>query len=168
MAVISHTRPDPLTTSSSSDDHHVHGQYARRPDLLEPHILRSLANVPITSIHGSASACHFVALDTSGNAWLFGRNQPPSCGVPARYGYVSEQAPKKLTPQRVGAPKGVEFVHAAVGRSHSLLVGSNGDVWSAGANTMGQVQFLAFRLSLLRSMEYSAAIHTVRKYPSSR
>lgn len=53
---------------------------------------------------------------------------------------MSEQAPKKLTPQMVGAAKGVAFVHAAVGRSHTLLVGSNGDVWGAGANAMGQVR----------------------------
>ncbi|KAH8111777.1 RCC1/BLIP-II [Phellopilus nigrolimitatus] len=53
-------------------------------------------------------------------------------------GVVSENAPKRLTPRMLGASKGVVFVHAAVGRSHTLLVGSNGDVWTAGANALGQ------------------------------
>lgn len=43
----------------------------------------------------------------------------------------------------LGAPRGVVFVHAATGRAHSLLVGSNGDVWSAGTNQHGQVSFKA-------------------------
>ncbi|EJC99702.1 RCC1/BLIP-II [Fomitiporia mediterranea MF3/22] len=57
-------------------------------------------------------------------------SQPP--------GAVSENTPRRLTPQMLGASKGVTFVHAAVGRSHTLLVGSNGDVWTAGANSLGQ------------------------------
>ena len=40
----------------------------------------------------------------------------------------------------LGASKGVTFVHAATGRTHSLLVGNNGDVWSAGSNQHGQVR----------------------------
>ncbi|KAI5116931.1 hypothetical protein M0805_005564 [Coniferiporia weirii] len=115
------------------------------PDLLEPHILRSLANVAITSIHASGAGCHVVALDIAGAAWLFGRNAPAALGRPLRGepqppvpGVVSENAPRHLTPQKLGAPAGTAFVHAAVGRAHTLLVGSNGDVWTAGANTLGQ------------------------------
>ncbi|KAF8888101.1 RCC1/BLIP-II [Infundibulicybe gibba] len=74
------------------------------PDLLEPHILRSLSNVKITSIHTSCNGCHFVALDTDGVAWLFGD----------------------------------EICACACGRNHTLLVGSDGNVWTAGANTLGQ------------------------------
>ena len=59
-------------------------------------------------------------------------NHPP--------GVVSELDPRRLTPQMLGAPKGVTFVHAAVGRNHTLLVGSNGEVWTAGANSLGQVR----------------------------
>ena len=122
-----------------------------RPDLPEPHILRSLANIKITSIHASCSGCHCIAIDIDGAAWLFGRNSPTALGrappgaqtAPNTLpGTVSEQAPWRLTPQMLGAPKGVTFVHAATGRAHSLIVGSNGDVWSAGSNQHGQVRWL--------------------------
>lgn len=62
---------------------------------------------------------------------------------------MSENAPRRITPQNLGTPKGVTFVHAAVGRSHTLLVGSNGDVWSAGANSVGQVRSLYSIYTLL-------------------
>lgn len=39
----------------------------------------------------------------------------------------------------LGAEEGTTFVDAAIGRTHSLLVGSNGQVWSAGKNDLGQV-----------------------------
>lgn len=112
------------------------------PDLLEPHILRSLSNIKITSIHTSCAGCHVVCIDTDGAAWLFGRNEKSSLGNLTEGGedlYVSENAPAKLTPQMLGAAKGVGFVHAAVGKNHTLLVGSNGQFWSAGANQAGQV-----------------------------
>jgi alpha-tubulin suppressor-like RCC1 family protein len=60
---------------------------------------------------------------------------------------VSENAPRKLTATDLGAPAGTKFVHAACGRGHSLLVGSNGHVWTAGMNNMGQVSFFWFLLN---------------------
>ncbi|EDR07538.1 uncharacterized protein LACBIDRAFT_250496, partial [Laccaria bicolor S238N-H82] len=113
----------------------------QNPDLLEPNLLRSLLNVKVTSIHGSCSGCHFVVLDISGSAWLFGRNGSSALGLPASTTeYVSENAPKEVKPQDLGAAPGVRFVHAACGRNHTLLVGSCGTVWAAGANTLGQVR----------------------------
>ena len=41
--------------------------------------------------------------------------------------------------QDLGASKGTKIVHAACGRNHTLLVGSDGSVWSAGVNNFGQV-----------------------------
>ncbi|KAL5513720.1 hypothetical protein ACEPAH_4120 [Sanghuangporus vaninii] len=119
-------------------------ELSHNPDLLEPHILRSLANVAITSIHASGAGCHVVCIAVDGSAYLFGRNAPAALGRAMRTesnqpsGVVSENEPRKLTPQMLGAPKGVTFVHAAVGRSHTLLVGSNGEVWTAGGNSHGQ------------------------------
>lgn len=108
------------------------------PDLAEPHILRSLSNVKISSIHSSSNGCHFIALDASGTAWMFGRNERASLGVAGRE-YISENAPLKLTaPVLHGASPRTRFVHAACGRNHSLLIGSEGQVWSAGANNLGQ------------------------------
>ncbi|KAK7435367.1 hypothetical protein VKT23_019722 [Stygiomarasmius scandens] len=133
------------TGASKSDD--------SNPDLLEPHILRSLANVPVRSIHTSCSGCHFVVIDAgssssspllpssdsdSGNsAWLFGRNGNSCLGVEG-VDAISENAPMRLRPEDLGAKKGTRFVDAACGRNHTLLVGSDGQVWSAGANSLGQ------------------------------
>lgn len=110
----------------------------RNPDLLEPHILRSLANVKITSVHTSCAGCHFVAIDIDGYAWLFGRNGFSCLGVSGEE-YISENAPRMVKASDLGAPKGTKFVHAACGRNHTLLVGSDGSVWSAGVNNLGQV-----------------------------
>lgn len=113
------------------------GSEAQNPDLLEPHLLRSLLNVKIVSIHTSCSGCHFVALDLEGNAWLFGRNGSAALGIP-NVEYLSENAPRMIRPSELGAPKGTRFVEAACGRNHTLLVGSDGSLWTAGANSLGQ------------------------------
>lgn len=69
---------------------------------------------------------------------MFGRNERSSLGVAGRE-YVSENAPLKLTAATLpGASPKTRFVHAACGRNHSLLVGSEGQVWSTGANNLGQ------------------------------
>ena len=109
------------------------------PDLLEPHILRSLSNVKAISIHASCAGCHTIVLDVDGTAWLFGRNQPAALGVPG-VDAISENAPRSLRARDLGAPPGTVFVSAACGRSHSVLVGNNGRVWTAGLNPLGQVR----------------------------
>jgi alpha-tubulin suppressor-like RCC1 family protein len=108
------------------------------PDLLEPHILRSLSNVKAVSVHASCAGCHTIVLDVEGTAWLFGRNQLAALGVPG-VDTISENAPRELRARDLGAPPGTVFVSAACGRSHSVLVGSNGRVWTAGLNSLGQV-----------------------------
>jgi len=113
----------------------------RNPDLLEPHLLRSLLNVKSVSVHTSCNGCHFVVIDIEGNAWLFGRNGFAALGVP-NVEYISENAPHQVKPTDLGAPKGTKFVHAACGRNHTLLIGSDGSVWAAGQNNLGQVRFL--------------------------
>ncbi|KAI9455036.1 RCC1/BLIP-II [Russula earlei] len=107
------------------------------PDLLEPHILRSLSNVKAISVHTSCAGCHTIVLDIDGTAWLFGRNQPTALGVPG-VDAISENAPRALRATDLGAPPGTKFVNAACGRSHSVLIGSNGRVWTAGLNSLGQ------------------------------
>lgn len=69
---------------------------------------------------------------------MFGRNERSSLGVVGR-DYVSENAPLKLLPSTLpGASPRTRFVYAACGRNHSLLIGSEGQVWSTGANNLGQ------------------------------
>lgn len=111
----------------------------RNPDLLEPNLLRSLLNVKAVSAHTSCAGCHFVVLDLDGNAWLFGRNGFSCLGV-AGVEYVSENAPRLVKATDLGATKGTKFIHAACGRNHTLLVGSDGSVWAAGQNNLGQVR----------------------------
>ncbi|KAI0741335.1 RCC1/BLIP-II [Daedaleopsis nitida] len=106
-------------------------------DLLEPHILRSLSDIKIVSIHTSCAGCHCVALDVDGVAWLFGRNDKSCLGV-VDLDAISENEPRRVTPQELGAPKGTRFIQAACGRNHTLLVGSEGQLWTAGANHAGQ------------------------------
>ncbi|KAJ7065206.1 regulator of chromosome condensation 1/beta-lactamase-inhibitor protein II, partial [Mycena amicta] len=124
------------------------------PDLMEPHILRSLANVKIVSCHTSGHSCHCVLLDIDGAAWLLGRNGSCALGLPSQTEYISEHEPKRLTPTELGAAPGTKFVHAACGRNffsftslsfsfisnrnHTLLVGSDGQLWTAGINNLGQ------------------------------
>lgn len=69
---------------------------------------------------------------------MFGRNAPAALGCDEEV--ISENTPRKLTARQLGAPKDTVFVQAACGRGHSLLIGSNGDVWTAGANSHGQVR----------------------------
>ncbi|XP_006461672.1 hypothetical protein AGABI2DRAFT_193077, partial [Agaricus bisporus var. bisporus H97] len=109
------------------------------PDLLEPHILRSLSNVKVASVHASCAGCHFVAIDIEGNAWLFGRNGSSCLGTsgPGEE-YISENAPRMVRPTDLGAQGDTKFVYAACGRNHTLLVGSDGSVWTAGVNNLGQ------------------------------
>ncbi|OCH96269.1 RCC1/BLIP-II protein [Obba rivulosa] len=107
------------------------------PDLLEPHILRSLSVIKAVSIHTSCIGCHCVVLDIDGAAWLFGRNERSALGA-AGVEAISENAPKRLTAQKLGASKDTRFIHAACGKNHTLLVGSDGQVWTAGINTNGQ------------------------------
>jgi alpha-tubulin suppressor-like RCC1 family protein len=93
--------------------------------------------VKAVSIHTSHSACQCIVLDVDGTAWMFGRNEHAVLGTPGDV--ISENAPTKVTPQSLGASKHTKFVSAAVGRNHTLLVSSEGQVWSCGMNNMGQV-----------------------------
>lgn len=112
------------------------------PDLQEPTILRSLANVPSVSVHTSHSGCHAVVLDVWGTAFLFGRNASSCLGVSSdTHPIISEQSPRALRPVHIGAASDVKFISAACGRSNTLLITDEGEVYSAGNNTVGQVPF---------------------------
>ncbi|EIW58162.1 RCC1/BLIP-II [Trametes versicolor FP-101664 SS1] len=107
------------------------------PDLLEPHILRSLSNIKAASIHTSCVSCYCIVIDVDGAAWMFGRNDKSCLGL-TDVDAISENEPRRVTAQDLGAPKGTRLVTAGCGKSHTLLVGSEGQLWSAGANQAGQ------------------------------
>ncbi|KAG8854820.1 hypothetical protein FRB96_007349 [Tulasnella sp. 330] len=121
-------RKDPKGTKASDPS----------PDLASPHILRSLANIKAVSIHTSHSGCHAVVISLEGNAYLFGRNSNGCLGVTSKTAFISETAPRKVTPQKIGSEPGTKFVNAACGRNHTLLLSSDGLVWAAGINNFGQ------------------------------
>jgi alpha-tubulin suppressor-like RCC1 family protein len=69
---------------------------------------------------------------------MFGRNERSALGVPG-VDQISENAPVHLLAASLpGASAQTRFVHAACGRNHSLLVGSEGQLWTAGVNNLGQ------------------------------
>lgn len=90
-------------------------------------------------MYTSAHSCHCVVLDVDGVAWLFGRNGSSALGEPNTVDSISESAPKRLTASDLGAAATIKFVDAACGRNHTLLVSSDGALWSAGINNLGQV-----------------------------
>ena len=47
-----------------------------------------------------------------------------------------------VKPSELGASKDSRFVEAACGRNHTLLVGNDGNLWTAGANNLGQVRVI--------------------------
>lgn len=69
---------------------------------------------------------------------MFGRNDKSCLGL-TDVDAISENEPRRVTAQDLGAPKGTRLVTAGCGKSHTLLVGSEGQLWSAGANQAGQV-----------------------------
>jgi alpha-tubulin suppressor-like RCC1 family protein len=77
-------------------------------------------------------------LDVDGVAWMFGRNERSAMGV-SNVDQISENAPRRLFAASLpGSSPRTRFVHAACGRNHSLLVGSEGQLWTAGINNLGQ------------------------------
>jgi hypothetical protein len=93
---------------------------------------------------------------------MFGRNIPPAMASPTNsYDEISEFAPRCISPTRLGAPAGTKFVHAACGRQHSILVGSNGDMWSAGGNASAQVSGLYLNLEGGKCKLFATPFYTV-------
>jgi hypothetical protein len=120
-----------------------HRPISRSPalsDLNEPHIVRALHHLKIEAIYTGHSAYHAVCVDSRGNAHFIGRNTHSCFGVSAD----TKPSTKALEEYTVharslrGASRENRIVHAACGRGHTVLVGSDGKAWSAGLNTSAQ------------------------------
>ncbi|KAN0062784.1 hypothetical protein ACQY0O_004980 [Thecaphora frezii] len=118
------------------------------PDLLGPHILRSVSNVRMSRVHTSHSSCHAVLLSVDGDAYVLGRNEQGQCGFspkpvaeapsgPAVWSPVKLQRAQHFSPPLPADDKG-DIIYAATGRSHTLLVTAAGAVYAAGLNSSGQ------------------------------
>ncbi|KAJ9110156.1 hypothetical protein QFC20_003008 [Naganishia adeliensis] len=109
-------------------------------DLLSPHIVRSLSNIKIVKLWSGCTALHVVCIDIYGNVHFVGRNTFGCFGIssailpqtPPEFAY--KVAAKSLP----GATATTRIVQAACARHHTVLVGSEGQVWVAGKNDVGQ------------------------------
>mmetsp|Transcript_8637 Transcript_8637/g.15615 ORF Transcript_8637/g.15615 Transcript_8637/m.15615 type:complete len:416 (+) Transcript_8637:101-1348(+) len=101
------------------------------PTLLFPKSI--FANTKIAFITSSPTACHSIAITSSGTAYGWGRNETGQLGL----GYSSAVVPLP-TPLSVN-DESVKFVGAAVGKYHTILVGSNGMAYASGGNVNGQL-----------------------------
>lgn len=106
-------------------------------ELLSPHRLRfgdgALKGISFSAVYSGPLAAHVVLLDTEGNAYGMGRNETCQLGVD---GPVAIRVPRKLDPPLDGYER---VVHAACGRTHTILVTSAGRAYAAGDNKFGQL-----------------------------
>ncbi|PXF44862.1 Protein RCC2 [Gracilariopsis chorda] len=92
-----------------------------------------LKSAPFEAVFSGPTAAHAIVLDTEGIAYGLGRNEHAQLGF--------EDLRAKTTLQQLEPPlKNAErIVHACCGRSHTLLVSSEGRVFAAGCNSHGQL-----------------------------
>ncbi|KAL4717471.1 hypothetical protein ACJJTC_000620 [Scirpophaga incertulas] len=81
-------------------------------------------------IVSSCSAGHSVLISENGEAYTFGRN---TCG---QLGFGDTKT--RDIPEPVSALQGLNIIHAAVGRHHTLFVTDTGTVYACGDNKSGQ------------------------------
>ncbi len=94
-----------------------------------PAPLRQPDGVRFTEIEGGY--VHAVALASDGDAYAWGDNGSGQLGDGTTTGHS--------TPQPVPAPAGVTFTGVSAGYSHSLALGSDGNVYAWGANDSAQL-----------------------------
>ncbi|KAI0563399.1 chromosome condensation regulator RCC1 [Gracilaria domingensis] len=86
-----------------------------------------------SAVYSGSSSAHLVLLDEDGIAYGLGRND---C---AQLGFSDLVSRKSLQQFELPLKENEHIVHAACGRSHTLLVSSLGRVFAAGANSHGQL-----------------------------
>lgn len=92
-------------------------------------------DVKIAHIATSPTACHSVAITTTGKAYGWGRNETGQLGL----GYTSACVPLPTELTIPGEENEVTFVAAGVGKYHTILLGSNGLAYASGGNVCGQL-----------------------------
>ena len=88
----------------------------------------------VAVMDAKAGGRHTIGLKTNGTLWAFGDNSYGQLGL----GEISNTT--YAEPQEVTAiPDGMKFTKIAVGRNHSLALGTDGNVYSFGLNANGQL-----------------------------
>lgn len=89
-----------------------------------------LPGIAVTKVFTSCNACHSIALDESGQAYGWGRNDA---------GQLTKDLPANVaTPTLLEGLANKTIVQAALGKSHTLVLTKEGAVFSVGYNKMGQ------------------------------
>ncbi len=92
------------------------------------------AGVKIVDIAASGYR-HSLALDSEGNVYGTGNSGGGELGI----GIIGNNDTSVLTPVKMHLPPGVFATGVAAGRDHSLVITSNGDVYSTGYNVAGEL-----------------------------
>ena len=101
---------------------------------MEPSRVSVLKGVPIVAVCGGPSAAHCAAIAEDGRAFVWGRNESGQLGLGDR---DNRQVPTELVAKSL--PEGVRFVDGACGKSHTVLITSDGDAYAFGSNKHGQL-----------------------------
>ena len=101
------------------------------PTLLFPSVF---GRSKVAFVASSPTSAHSVAITDGGEAYGWGRNETGQLGL----GHSSACVPVP-TLLSAGADGDVTFVGAAVGKYHTVLVGSDGNAYAAGGNGCGQL-----------------------------
>ena len=87
-----------------------------------------------SSVHGifsSSSSCHLFITLTSGELYSMGKNSNGQLGL--------RDVVTRTYPIKVNLPINLKILKLSTGKSHSLLLFENGELWGCGSNTFGQV-----------------------------
>lgn len=101
--------------------------------LVEPYHLTVptciLPGVSIAKVFTSCNAVHSIAIDSTGTAWCWGRNEAGQLGA----SFPAEV----ILPTKMEVPGG-KMIMAAIGKSHTLFLMEDGSVYGVGSNKAGQ------------------------------
>jgi hypothetical protein len=97
-------------------------------DLKVPSIL--LPRLKVTKVISSCNAAHALAIDTTGNVYGWGRNETSQLGSGLGT-YVGR-------PFLLEGLNNFVIVGGAVGKSHSIVLTQNQELWAVGSNKVGQ------------------------------
>ena len=146
-AVVNQEPAAAKTSAAAEDDSHLRAgmillagcidfdNSSKTPEGLdEPHCID--LGVPISKSYSSSISLHmfFVSMDAK-RVFVMGKNDHGQCCTGA---VTTVRYPVEISLNDVLSP-GDRILSIATGRSHSLLLLSNGDVWGTGANSEGQL-----------------------------
>jgi alpha-tubulin suppressor-like RCC1 family protein len=101
---------------------------------MQPSRISVLKDIPIVAVCGGPSAAHCVAIAEDGRAFVWGRNDRGQLGLGDR---ENRQVPTEL--RAASIPEGTAFVGGACGKSHTVLLTSEGESYAFGSNKHGQL-----------------------------